>query len=93
MRTEGALLRTLTVVLCVASLPLCGLFLWLHARGVDYVGPVPTLALWTVPSFAGSWLVMWPQRRKATPHIRVLALVTAVVLVVLVVLSVRHGAC
>jgi len=93
METEGALVRRLAVALSVAALLVCGFFVWLKlARGVAYIGPVPTSAFWILPSFAGLWLAIWPQRRKASRHVRVLALATAVVLVVVVGLSVLHSA-
>jgi len=75
------------------GLLLCGIFMWMKlARGVAYVGPVPTPAFWLLPTLAGCWLSLWPQRRKATPHIRILAVATTVVLIALVCLSVLHGA-
>jgi hypothetical protein len=83
--TEGALRRTLGVALSVASLLLCGFYVWLKiARGVSYVGPVPTPALWTLPAIAACWLGIWPQRRKARWQVRVMALATALLLAALI---------
>ena len=45
METEGALVRRLAVALSVAPLLVCGFFVWLKlARGVAYIGPIPTFA-------------------------------------------------
>jgi hypothetical protein len=85
--TEGVPLRRLAGVLSVISLVLCGLFVWLRfARGVAYVGPVPTFAFWMLPGIAGSWLAAWPQRRTPRGQVGLLAATTAFVLTVLVFL-------
>jgi len=92
MEAEKALLPRIAVVLAVVGMLLSGLFLWLKlARGVAYIGPVPTLAFWILPTFASLWLATWPQRRKASRHVRVLAVATVVVLVAVAALFV-HGA-
>jgi len=62
---------------------LCGFFLWLEfACGIAYLGHVPTVAFYLLPCLAGCWFALWPQRCRARPYIRVLALATAVELVV-----------
>ena len=57
------MLRRLAVTLAVAALLLCGLFVWLKiARGVAYIGPVPTFAFWILPRFRAG-----PERGREWP--------------------------
>jgi len=93
IETEAARLRRLGVALSAVGLLLAGFFMWMKlTRGVAYIGPVPTPAFWLLPTLAGCWLAIWPQRRKAAPHVRILAVATAVVLIALASLLVLHGA-
>lgn len=59
---NGLLARRLGLAFSISALPIAGFFIWLKIKyGIAYIGPIPALAFWVVPTFAGMWLVLWRQ--------------------------------